>query len=118
MRAEGEVGDRWLVQVMGGRPFRQIMGFNADEPGRHFGDAAASKLPGRTGIYPLIDWGWHRRQCEDYLLERFGVHWPKSYCTFCCFPVSMGALPARLERMRSHPDIAGEVLRLEYTAMS
>ncbi|WP_229914042.1 hypothetical protein [Streptomyces capitiformicae] len=30
----------------------------------------------------------------------------------------MGALPAHLERMRSHPEIAGEVLRLEYTAMS
>ncbi|MGW2651837.1 hypothetical protein ACWC2T_45010 [Streptomyces sp. NPDC001393] len=30
----------------------------------------------------------------------------------------MGALPAHLERMRCHPDIAGEVLRLEYTAMS
>ncbi|MCX4624924.1 hypothetical protein [Streptomyces albogriseolus] len=70
------------------------MGFNADEPGRRFGDAAASKIPGRTGVYPLMDWGWHRQQCEDYLLERFGAHWPKSYCTFCCFPVSMGALPA------------------------
>ncbi|CAL9676240.1 hypothetical protein SUDANB176_07794 (plasmid) [Streptomyces sp. enrichment culture] len=90
LRAKGEVGDRWLMQVMGGRPFRQIMGFNADEPGRRFGDAAASRIPGRTGVYPLIDWGWHRRQCEDYLLER----------------------------MRSHPDIAGGVLRLEYTAMS
>jgi hypothetical protein len=31
---------------MGGRPFRQIMGFNADEPGRCLGDAAASKIPG------------------------------------------------------------------------
>ncbi|WP_405868177.1 hypothetical protein OG407_49865 [Streptomyces sp. NBC_01515] len=30
----------------------------------------------------------------------------------------MGALPAHRERLRSHPDIAGEVLRLEYTAMS
>ncbi|MFE0855025.1 hypothetical protein [Streptomyces mutabilis] len=30
----------------------------------------------------------------------------------------MGALPAHLERMRTHPEIAGEVLRLEYTAMS
>ncbi|MGC0212002.1 hypothetical protein [Streptomyces levis] len=118
LRAKGEVGDRWLVPVMGGRPFRQIMGFNADEPGRCFGDAAASKIPGRTGVYPLLDWGWHRRQCEDYLLERFGVHWPKSYCTFCCFPVSMGSLPAHLERMRAHPEIAGAVLRLEYTAMS
>ncbi|GAB1331777.1 hypothetical protein [Streptomyces sennicomposti] len=118
LRAKGEVGDRWITQVFGGRPFRQIMGFNADEEGRRFGDQAASKVPGRTGVFPLIDWGWDRQQCEAYLLDRFGVHWPKSYCTFCCFPTSMGALPAHLERMRSHPDIAGEVLRLEYTAMS
>ncbi|MDT0392915.1 hypothetical protein [Streptomyces dubilierae] len=69
LRAKGEVGDRWLVPVMGGRPFQQIMGFNADEPGRCFGDAAASKIPGRTGVYPLLDWGWHRRQCEDYCLS-------------------------------------------------
>ncbi|MFE9127336.1 hypothetical protein ACFYOF_18285 [Streptomyces sp. NPDC007148] len=116
--AKGAVGDWWLTQVFGGRPFRQIMGFNADEEGRRFGDQAASKMPGRTGEFPLIDWGWDRQHCESYLLKRFGVHWPKSYCTFCCFPVSMGALPTHLERMRSHPDIAGEVLRLEYTAMS
>jgi 3'-phosphoadenosine 5'-phosphosulfate sulfotransferase (PAPS reductase)/FAD synthetase len=116
LRAKGEVGDRWITQVFGGRPFRQIMGFNADEEGRRFTDTVTSKIPGRTGVFPLIAWG--RRQVEEYLLKRFGVHWPKSYCTFCCFPVSMGALPAHLERMRSHPGIAGEVLRLEYTAMS
>ncbi|GGP80802.1 hypothetical protein [Streptomyces melanogenes] len=116
--AKGAVGDWWLTQVLGGRPFRQIMGFNADEEGRRFGDQAASKIPGRTGEFPLIDWGWGRQQCEAYLKDRFGVYWPKSYCTFCCFPTSMGALPAHLERMRTHPDIAGQVLRLEYTAMS
>ncbi|WP_199550148.1 hypothetical protein [Streptomyces sp. N35] len=115
--AKGDVGDWWLKQTFGGRPFRQIMGFNADEEGRRFGDQAASRMPGRTGEFPLIDWGWDRRRCETYLFERFGVNWPKSYCTFCCFPTSMGALPAHLERMRTHPDIAGEVLRLEYTAM-
>ncbi|MBL1110498.1 hypothetical protein JK361_39160 [Streptomyces sp. 5-8] len=118
LRAKGDVGDRWIAPTMGGRPFRQVMGFNANEEGRRFTDIIASKIPGRMGVYPLIDWGWDRQQCEDYLWKRFGVHWPKSYCTFCCFPVSMGALPAHLERMRSHPDIAGEVLRLEYTAMS
>ncbi|MEU4884555.1 hypothetical protein AB0G19_29450 [Streptomyces althioticus] len=118
LRAKGDVGDRWIAPTMGGRPFRQVMGFNADEEGRRFTDIIASKIPGRMGVYPLIDWGWDRQQCEDYLWKRFGVHWPKSYCVFCCFPVSMGALPAHLERMRSHPDIAGEVLRLEYTAMS
>ncbi|MGW5657207.1 hypothetical protein [Streptomyces humi] len=116
--AKGDVGDWWIKQVFAGRPFRQILGFNADEEGRRFGDQVASKIPGRTGVFPLIDWGWDRQQCEDYLYKRFGVHWPKSYCTFCCFPTSMGALPAHLERMRSHPEIAGEVLRLEYTAMS
>lgn len=118
LRAKGEVGDRWIIVVMDGRPFLQIMGFNADEAGRRFRDETASKLPGRIGVYPLIDWGWDRQQCEDYLQERFGVRWPKSYCTFCCYPVSMGSLPAHLERMRTHPDIAGKVLRLEYTAMS
>ncbi|MGW1193682.1 hypothetical protein [Streptomyces sp. NPDC002559] len=118
LRAKGEVGDRWIIPVMGGRPFRQVMGFNADEAGRCFGDTTASKVPGRTGVYPLVEWGWGRQEVEDYLLRRFGVHWPKSYCTFCCFPLSMGSRPAHLERMRSHPEIAGEVLRLEYTAMS
>ncbi|MFC8372778.1 hypothetical protein ACFUIT_33275 [Streptomyces sp. NPDC057239] len=39
----------------GRHPFRQIIGFNTDEPRHLFGDAAASKIPGRTGIYPLID---------------------------------------------------------------
>ncbi|MFF9171845.1 MULTISPECIES: hypothetical protein [unclassified Streptomyces] len=47
--AKGAVGDWWLTQVFGGRLFRQIMGFNADEEGRRFGDQAASKIPGRTG---------------------------------------------------------------------
>ncbi|MCX4462484.1 hypothetical protein OOK58_00150 [Streptomyces sp. NBC_01728] len=118
LRAKGDVGDRWITAVMGGRPFRQIIGFNADESGRCLKDQANSKLPGRTGEFPLVDWGWGRQACEDYLRERFGVHWPKSYCTFCCYPISMGSLPAHMERMRTHPGIAGEVLRLEYTAMS
>ncbi|MER8226495.1 hypothetical protein ABTZ58_39660 [Streptomyces sp. NPDC094143] len=51
LRAKGEVGDRWLIPVMGGRPFRQIMGFNADEPGRCFGDARPpQRFPGAPGL--------------------------------------------------------------------
>jgi hypothetical protein len=117
LRAKGEVGDRWIAGAID-RPFRQFMGFNADEEGRKFRDQAAAKNPLRTGWYPLIDdWRWGRERCEEFLRDRFGVTWDKSYCTFCCYPVSMGALPAHLARMRQHPDIAGEVLRLEYTAM-
>ncbi|WP_258308861.1 hypothetical protein [Streptomyces sp. NWU339] len=47
--AKGDVGDWWIKQVFDGRPFRQILGFNADEEGRRFGDQVASKIPGRTG---------------------------------------------------------------------
>ncbi|MET9122184.1 hypothetical protein [Streptomyces sp. NPDC004528] len=118
LRAKGDVGDRWITSAMGGRGFRQIIGFNADEAGRCLKDQANSKLSGRRGEFPLVEWEWGRREVEDYLLKRFGVHWPKSYCTFCCYPISMGSLPAHMERMRAHPEIAGEVLRLEYTAMS
>ncbi|MFE2640181.1 hypothetical protein ACFXKF_36455 [Streptomyces scopuliridis] len=116
IRAKGDVGDLWCKQNTDG-PFRQMIGFNADETGRRDRDQRESKLPQRTGVYPLIDWGWGRQKCEDFLYERFGVRWKKSYCTFCCYPVSMGALPAHLDRMRSFPQVAGRVLRLEYTSM-
>ncbi|MFH9016029.1 hypothetical protein ACH4C6_32210 [Streptomyces sp. NPDC017943] len=118
LHAKGEVGDALIAQEIGDRPFRQVMGFNADEVSRSRRDEAASKNPLRQGVYPLIAWGWGRERCEAFLYERFGVRWEKSYCSFCCFPVSMGAMDAHLDRMRAHPDIAGRVLRLEYTSVS
>ncbi|MGV9934098.1 hypothetical protein ACWDY4_26535 [Streptomyces olivaceoviridis] len=118
LHAKGEVGDALIAQEIGDRPFRQVMGFNADEVPRSLRDRGASKNPLRQGLYPLIEWGWGRERCEAYLYERFGVRWEKSYCTFCCFPISMGAMAAHLDRMRAHPDIAGRVLRLEYTSVS
>ncbi|MZE80918.1 hypothetical protein GTY57_29405 [Streptomyces sp. SID5475] len=117
LHAKAEVGDRFTAAASGGRPFRQVIGFNADETGRAEADRRLNKNPLRTGVFPLIEWGWGRQACEDYLYDRFGVRWKKSYCSFCCFPVSLGALPAHLQRMRAFPDIAGRVLRLEYTAM-
>ncbi|MFD4604355.1 hypothetical protein ACFWPQ_40860 [Streptomyces sp. NPDC058464] len=118
LHAKGEVGDALIAQEIGGRPFRQVMGFNADEVPRSLRDQRASKNPLRQGLYPLIEWGWGRQRCEAFLYERFGVVWEKSYCTFCCFPISMGAMAAHLDRMRAHPDIGGRVLRLEYTSVS
>lgn len=118
IRAKGNVGDRWIIRTLAGRAFTQIIGFNADEPGRAARDGMASRIPGRTGRFPLLEWGWGRQRCEAFLLDRFGVRWKKSYCWFCCYPVSMGAMEAHLERMRRFPDLAGRVLRLEYTAMA
>ncbi|OEV10919.1 hypothetical protein [Streptomyces nanshensis] len=118
IRSKGEVGDRWIPTVTDGRPFTQIIGFSADEEGRKARDLLANRNPLRTGRFPLIDWGWTRRMCERFLLERFDVQWRKSYCWFCCYPVSMGAMADNLQRMRMFPEIAGRVLRLEYTAMA
>lgn len=118
LHAKGEVGDALIAQELGDRPFRQVMGFNADETGRSRRDEAARKNPLRQGVYPLIEWGWGRARCEAFLYERFGVRWEKSYCSFRCFPVSVGAMADHLNRMRAHPDIAGRVLRLEYTSVS
>ncbi|MFC9165573.1 hypothetical protein ACFTZ8_32820 [Streptomyces fungicidicus] len=56
LRAKGKVGDRWLLQETGGRPFRQDMDFNTDAPRRRFSDTAPSRIPRRTSrVYPLID---------------------------------------------------------------
>ncbi|SEB31793.1 hypothetical protein [Streptomyces melanosporofaciens] len=83
LHAKAEVGDRWIPATTGGGPFRQIIGFNADEPGRAKADAVMSKNPLRTAVFPLIEWGWGLEDCQNYLFDRFGIWWKKSYCTFC-----------------------------------
>lgn len=115
LRAKAEVGDRWIRHHVDGR-FRQVMGFHTGEERRAVADRRLSRNPARRAEFPLIDWKWDNTRCEEYLKERFNVLWKPSYCFFCCFPVSMGALPAHLARMRSAPQIAARVLRLEYTA--
>lgn len=117
LHAKAEPGDDWIAAEFGPVPFTQVIGFNADEQGRAERDEAASKNPWRIASFPLIEWGWGRQRCEDFLYDLFKIKWKKSYCTFCCFPVSLGALPAHLDRMRANPQIASRVLRLEYTSM-
>lgn len=116
LRAKAEVGDRWIQQSLPDTPFRQVMGFHADEERRAASDRRHSRNPRRLPAFPLIEWGWDNDQCVAFLRDRFRIEWRPSYCFFCCFPVSMGALPAHLQRMRAYPEIAGRVLRLEYTA--
>lgn len=54
LHAKGEVGDALIAQEIDGRPFRQVMGFNADEIPRSLRDRGASKNPLRQGVYPLV----------------------------------------------------------------
>jgi transcriptional regulator with XRE-family HTH domain len=50
IRAKGDVGDLWLKRITDGLPFRQMIGFNADETGRRDRDLSANKLRQRTGV--------------------------------------------------------------------
>lgn len=85
IKFKGWVIDRFLETEMDGAPFLQLMGFEANEPGRASQDTRDGNSAQRTGVYPLIEWGWDREQCERYIKQLTGVDWPKSACVFCPF---------------------------------
>ncbi len=51
---------------------RVAFGFSSEEPGRAH-RASSYDRPNRIGFYPLIEWGWTRQMCSDYLLSKLGV---------------------------------------------
>ena len=52
----------------------------------------------RQSFYPLVEWGWTRQDCIDYLRQKLGITWRKSACVQCPF----NALKAdALERNRT-----------------
>ena len=89
-KAKGWVLDQFLAAEMAGRPFLHVMGFEAGETGRARRDASYDTAQ-RTGSYPLIEWGWDRAACEDYIRTVTGVDWPKSACTYCPFALCNAA---------------------------
>jgi hypothetical protein len=105
--------DTWLARNIRG-PFRQVMGFNADERKRIERDGCYGGS-NRKAEYPLMAWGWGRRQCEDYLRDTFGVAWPKSCCSFCPF---MGGKPQAMARYALHPEQAAGALYLEHLSLA
>jgi hypothetical protein len=72
IKYKGWVIDQWLAREFRGRPFRQVMGFNADEQGRVERDHCYGG-DNRTAEYPLLAWGMGRAACEGYLLRAFGI---------------------------------------------
>ncbi len=93
---------------------RVAFGFSADELGR--ADRAANyDRPNRTGFYPLIEWGWTRQMCVDYLFSKLGVLWEKSACVYCPFN-QLG--PDALRRHKQHPAQVAEALQLELVSLT
>lgn len=119
MKAKGAVIDEWLKQHFLGRPIRQFMGFNADEKNRAKRDTRDSKLPGRTGVYPLVDWNWGREKVDSYIKEQLGKTWLKSCCTHCPFAAPKVKTGWHIEeRFLEQPESGVEALRLEHSALS
>jgi hypothetical protein len=83
IRFKGEVLDGWIADNIA-EPFGPYIGYNADETKR----AEKSNDYGCRGEnyrYPLIEWGWSRQDCIDYLHQVFAVEWKKSCCSYCPF---------------------------------
>lgn len=66
---------------------RIAFGFNVNERDRVERSREYNTLT-REAFYPLLDWGWSRQDCLDYLESMLGVQWKKSACVFCLLPVS------------------------------
>ncbi|WP_127354693.1 hypothetical protein [Actinacidiphila soli] len=109
--------DRFIAADLQGRPYRHVLGFNAEEGMRVLRDQTYTPLT-RAPEYPLIEWGYGRAECLALLRERFGITWRKSYCAQCPFPGNIGGLPQHLERLRTFPERAAEVLMLEHSALA
>jgi hypothetical protein len=122
IKAKGEPLDRWLIEA-GFTHYRHALGFCVGEErradrDRGFRDVRLPKVgrAKREPFYPLLDWGWDRQACEDYIEALTGVTWPKSCCSFCPFAGTKRNLQTHLARLITNPAEAIEALLVEYQA--
>jgi hypothetical protein len=93
---------------------RIAFGFNADESTQITRSREYNTLT-REAFYPLLDWGWTREHCLEYLRRCFGVEWKKSACVYCPF---LALTAEAIERHRQHPDQVAEALLLEHAFLA
>jgi hypothetical protein len=77
-RAKGAALDPVIAKLTGRHPYRHYIGFELNEQRRAAKDARYNPSV-RTGVYPLIQWGWTRRDCADYVRAVTGRDWSKSW---------------------------------------
>lgn len=64
----------------------QYFGITTDERGRaERAKKRFEKVRHTIPVYPFLDWGWSRKDCEKWLEGRLPHKVPKSSCTFCPF---------------------------------
>lgn len=107
---KGWVLDRWIEGELRGEPFTHVIGFESEETERVERDQGYTKLA-REASYPLVDWGWNRAACVDFIREVTGITWRKSACVMCPFASLKGS--GCVERYREDPASAFKAMRLE-----
>ncbi|MGW0704338.1 hypothetical protein ACWD0A_34715 [Streptomyces sp. NPDC002867] len=125
IRFKGWVLDNWAAAEFGARTFRRVIGYHADELGRAEKDTAIQRRlnteAGRTACeprHPLILARMDRAAVEAYVLASLGEPIKKSYCAMCPFSGVCASRDRHEERLRAHPHVAADVLRLEYVSMA
>ncbi|MFB8442687.1 hypothetical protein ACFC7A_26915 [Streptomyces niveus] len=125
IRFKGWCLDNWALAEFGTTPFRRVIGYHAGELGRAEKDSAIQRrlntAAGRTICephYPLILGRMDRTAVEAYVLRRLGEPIKKSYCAMCPFSGVCASRDRHEERLRAHPHVAADVLRLEYVSMA
>src|SRR5262249_41532363 len=69
----------------------------------------------RTAFYPLVEWGWNRSACLDYILSKLGVVWKRSACVFCPFNALS---PSAIARHSEHPEQVGDAMMIEHVSLA
>lgn len=118
VHSKGDALDPAIAALTRGHAYRHIIGFEAGEPRRAAKDALYN-TDLRAGEYPLIEWGWDRTRCIDFLQETLGVTWSKSACTFCPFALATAAgRIGTFARFRQDPSAGVFALMMEHTAVA
>lgn len=118
VHSKGDALDPVIARITSGRPYRHVVGFEANEGSRADKDRLHnSEL--RTGWYPLQEWSWSRADCHRFVVDLFGESIPKSCCGFCPFSMSSAAgRDSVIQRYRDEPELGVEALFLEFLARS
>lgn len=118
VHSKGDALDPAIAALTRGHAYRHVIGFEASEPRRAAKDALHN-TDVRTGEYPLLDWGWDRAACLDFLERTLGVTWNKSACTFCPFALATAAgRQATFARFKQDPSAGVFALMMEHTAVA
>ena len=110
---KGTVIDSWLHDHLFGQAFGPYLGYSAEETKR--AEKCEEYKPlGQGYRFPLIEWGWTRLHCLEFIKRVTGVMWKKSCCKFCPYISKQSAI----QRFLEEPEAAAFALYTELIAIA